>query len=72
MNSSNDFTISLTLFIALVFVAILSFRNHFKTRDKIQPHRLPWMIICLGSIATSFMLLVHIVNLLGFETGGRF
>ncbi len=71
MSQSDDLTLSLIALLFLVALGIISFRNHFKTHDTIKPHRLPWMIICLGAIATSFMIVVHIVNLLGFETGRR-
>ena len=58
--------------LALAFcatLAVVSFRNHFGEKQSIKPHRLPWMIIALGSIATGFMVIVHLANLLGFETG---
>ena len=69
MSPSDDLKISVMALVFLAALGALSFRNHFKKHETIKPHRLPWMIICLGSIATSFMLVVHIVNLLGFETG---
>ena len=29
----------------------------------------PWMFIAFGLVATAFVLLIHMVNLAGFETG---
>jgi len=52
-----------------IFLGITGFRNHFKKHTTIKPHRLPWMLISLAAIATGFMLLVHVVNLFGLETG---
>lgn len=71
MSKSDDLMLTL---IALAFcagLAVISFRNHFGEKKSIKPHRLPWMIIALGSIATGFMVIVHLANLLGFETGNR-
>ncbi len=34
------------------------------------PRMVPWMPIMLGCAATGLMIIVHLVNLWGFETGG--
>jgi len=52
-----------------IVVAIFAFRRHFAKHDKLKPRMVPWIIISLGAIATGFMLLVHLVNILGIETG---
>lgn len=69
MSRSTDLTLTIIALLFLSSLAIVSMRNHFAEKPSIKPHRLPWMIICLGSIATGFMVIVHLVNLLGFETG---
>jgi len=58
--------------IALVVVALLGavcFQRHFAPHDKPKPRMVPWMMIFLACIATGMTLIVHLVNLLGFETG---
>lgn len=71
MSPSNDMTISLIALAICAWLGIIGFRNHFKKHDTIKPHRLPWMLISLAAVATGFMILVHIVNLFGLETGRR-
>ncbi|RKQ69148.1 hypothetical protein DES40_1935 [Litorimonas taeanensis] len=69
MSRSSDLTLTIIALIFLAGLAIIALRNHFAEKPSIKPHRAPWMIICLGSIATGFMVIVHLVNLMGFETG---
>jgi Na+/melibiose symporter-like transporter len=69
MSPSTDMSVSLIGMAICIFLGIIGFRNHFKKHTTIKPHRLPWMIISLAAIATGFMLLVHVVNLFGLETG---
>jgi len=69
MSPSNDMTISLIGLGICACLGVIGFRNHFKKHTTIKPHRLPWMLISLASIATGFMVLVHVVNLFGLETG---
>lgn len=45
------------------------FWRAMRPRDSLKPDMIPWMFISMGLLAGAFMLLVHIVNLLGFETG---
>lgn len=71
MTSSQDLTISLIAVAICAGLAVLGMRNNFKEKHDIRPHRPPWMVISLGSIAVGFMVVVHIANLLGFETGNR-
>ncbi|MGB6229728.1 MAG: hypothetical protein WBF53_06325 [Litorimonas sp.] len=58
----------------ILFCAILGFigiRLRFTEKTDIRPYRMPWMMIALVAIAVGLMLIVHAVNLLGFETGRR-
>ena len=48
-----------------------SYRRHTREHNELAPRMVPWIIIALACLATSFMLGVHLVNLIGFETGGR-
>jgi len=52
-----------------IIVGGLAFRLHFKKHDELKTRMVPWIIISLGAIATGFMLLVHLVNIFGIETG---
>lgn len=66
---SNDFIITLSCLALCVLLGIFSFKKHFAKHEKLKPRMVPWIIISLGSIATAFMLFVHLVNILGIETG---
>lgn len=43
--------------------------RHFRKTNALKAPLIPWMLVSMGCIATSFMLIVHLVNLLGIETG---
>ena len=68
-----NFDLALTLIgIAICAgLAAVGIRLRFRETTDIRPYRMPWMIIALVAIAVDFMLVVHLVNLFGFETGGR-
>jgi len=68
---SLDLTLTLLGLLLCISLGAFSFRRHFAPHDKLKPRMVPWIIISLGCIATSFMLVVHLVNLMGFETGNR-
>ena len=69
MSSSDDLLLTSIGLAACVIIGIFAFRRHFAKHDKLKPRMVPWIIISLGAIATGFMLLVHLVNVLGIETG---
>lgn len=71
MSQSDDLLISLIALLVCTGVAILGFRQNFKEKTEFRRVRPPWMIMALAAISIGFMVLVHIVNLLGFETGNR-
>ena len=66
---SSDLGLTILGLIGCICLGILSFRRHFARHDKLKPRMVPWIIISLGCIATGFMLFVHLVNVLGIETG---
>jgi len=66
---SNDFIITLLCLALCIFIGIYSFKRHFAKHEKLKPRMVPWIIISLESIATAFMLFVHLVNIIGIETG---
>jgi len=69
MNISNDLLFTSLGLATCALIGAYAFRRHFAQHDKLKPRMVPWIIISLGCIATSFMLLVHLVNILGIETG---
>lgn len=71
MTTSTDLLISFTALAVCAGLAILGIRNNFAEKYDIRPHRPPWMIIALAAISVGFMVVVHIANVLGVETGNR-
>jgi len=69
MSHSDDLLISFIALAICIGLVILGFRENFKEKTEFRSIRPPWMIIALAAISVGFMILVHIVNLLGFETG---
>ena len=60
--------------IAIVFTVgfgLFSYRRHTREHNSVKPRMIPWIIIAMACLATTFMLAVHLVNLFGLETGGR-
>lgn len=71
MSHSEDLILS---FIALAIcggLVALGFRQNFKEKTEFRSVRPPWMIIALAAISVGFMIVVHIANLFGLETGRR-
>ena len=72
MSHSEDLLISSIALLVCIALVILGFRQNFKEKTEFRRVRPPWMVIALASISVGFMILVHIANLFGFETGGRY
>ena len=66
---STDLKLSLLGLIFCAALAALSFNRHFAKHDKLKPRMVPWMLIFLACIATGMMIVVHLVNMMGFKTG---
>lgn len=71
MYANLDLTLTLVGIVICAVLAAVGIRLRFRETTDIRPYRIPWMIIALIAIAVGFMLVVHLVNLFGFETGGR-
>ena len=69
MTPSDDLLFTSLGLASCVLIGALAFRQHFKKHDELKTRMIPWIVISLGAIATGFMLLVHLVNILGIETG---
>lgn len=71
MSHSEDLLISFIGLAVCVGLVILGFRQNFKEKTEFRRVRPPWMVIALAAISVGFMIVVHIANLFGFETGNR-
>jgi cytochrome b subunit of formate dehydrogenase len=71
MSHEEDLLISLIGLAVCAGLVILGFRQNFKEKTEFRRFRPPWMIIALAAISVGFMIVVHIANLFGFETGNR-
>lgn len=69
MSPEQDLLATLAGLLFCALVGTFGFMRHFKKTEKLKAPLVPWMIVSLGCIATGFMLVVHLVNLMGFETG---
>ena len=65
----NPIVMTTLVLLGTVSLGIFSYRRHTREHNELAPRMVPWIIIALGCLATSFTVLIHLVNLLGFETG---
>ena len=56
---------------ACIAVGVLSYHLHTREHNELEPRMVPWIMIAMACIAAGFMLVVHLANLLGFETGAN-
>jgi len=66
-----EITTTLIALVVCISLGVLSYHLHAREHNKLSPRMVPWIIIAMACLATGFMLVVHLVNLLGVETGGR-
>ena len=64
-------TYTLLALAACVSLGLFSYKRHTREHNELDPRMVPWILIAMACLATSFMLFVHLVNLFGFETGNR-
>jgi|GEM_PF-1142975 len=64
-----DLNISIIALALSVAVGMWSFHRHFTPGRGFQYRRMNWMVVCLFCISAAFVLIVHLVNIAGFETG---
>ena len=69
MDPTTDLILSLVTLVICVIFIFIGIRGRFAEKTNIRPYRMPWMIIALIAIALAFMVVVHLVNLMGFDTG---
>ena len=61
--------LTLTALIVLGSLATYGIWRNFKKTNALKAPLIPWMFVAMACIATCFMLIVHLVNLIGIETG---
>ncbi|PHR61568.1 MAG: hypothetical protein COA43_02210 [Robiginitomaculum sp.] len=66
-----EISTSLFALLCCVCLGMFCYKRHTREHNELEPRMIPWIIIAIGCLAVSFMIIVHIVNLLGFETGNR-
>ena len=66
-----DLNLSLAALLLSAVIGIVSFHRHFTPGRGFRYRRINWMVVCLFCVSVAFVLVVHIVNIAGFETGRR-
>jgi amino acid transporter len=64
-------TVTLAILIPAGLLFALSFWRSALPADPLRPRLMPWRAIMIFSGAVALLMLVHLVNLFGIETGGR-
>lgn len=62
-------SITLGVMAAAVAGYVLASRHDARPADPLKPRLIPWKLVILALGFIAFLALLHIVNLLGFETG---
>lgn len=69
MDAQTHMTVTIMILLACMGVGAFAFHMGSREHNSLKPRMMPWMIIAFGCAASALMVLVHLVNLLGFETG---
>ena len=69
MDTQTDMMITIITLLACGVIGTFAFHMGSREHNSTKPRMMPWMVIAFGCAATALMVLVHLVNLLGFETG---
>jgi hypothetical protein len=65
-----DWIISLSIAAMFAGLGVLANSKIGTVRKKDQrPHQLPWGLIMVGSVFGIFLVIVHLLNIVGVETG---
>ncbi|MEO1187716.1 MAG: hypothetical protein AAFW60_01485 [Pseudomonadota bacterium] len=65
-----DWIISLSLAAAFIALGIFAQSKMGTVRKKDQrPHQVPWGLIMIGCVFGVFLVVVHLLNIVGVETG---
>ena len=65
-----DWIISLTIAAGLIALGVFAHSKIGTVRKKDQrPHQVPWGLVMIGCVFGLFLVVVHLLNLVGVETG---
>ena len=65
-----DWIISLSLAAAFIALGVFAHAKIGTVRKKDQrPHQVPWGLVMVGCVFGLFLIVVHIMNLVGVDTG---
>ena len=65
-----NWIISISLAAAFIGLGIFSHSKLGTVREKDQrPHQVPWGLVMVGCVFGLFLVVVHVLNLVGVETG---
>ncbi len=64
-------TVTLSILIPAVLIFALASWRSARPADPLKPRLIPWRPIMIFAGAIALLMLVHVVNTLGIETGGR-
>ncbi|NNE59088.1 MAG: hypothetical protein HKN36_13355 [Hellea sp.] len=64
-----DRNLTLIGLLACALIGVFCFYKHFQKRESYKAPIIPWIIPTLAALATGFTLIVHLINLMGVETG---
>ncbi|MEL6860746.1 MAG: hypothetical protein AAGL11_02825 [Pseudomonadota bacterium] len=65
-----DWIISSALALGFIALGVFAHSKLGTVRKKDQrPHQVPWGLIMIGCVFALFMIVVHVLNLIGVETG---
>lgn len=65
-----DWIISLGLAVLFIALGIFAHSKLGTVRKKDQrPHQVPWGLVMVGSVFAVFLIVVHLMNLVGVDTG---
>ncbi|MEL6244983.1 MAG: hypothetical protein AAFQ85_06505 [Pseudomonadota bacterium] len=64
-----DWIISLSLLVAACGLAVLANWKAGQPWDDLKPRVIPWRLLLIASAFAAIIILVHIANLAGVETG---
>lgn len=66
---SADWIVSITALLGFVSLCVLASHKSGQPYNVERPQRLPWRLILIVSGFLAAMVLVHMINLFGYETG---
>lgn len=70
MDSATHLAVTIGILLSSLAMAALCWHLGTRERNALKPRMMPWKFITFGLLATALMVLVHLANILGWETGG--